>query len=79
MLALTRRAGESVVIQGGITITVVKIKEGRVLLGIDAPKDILIDREEVSRMRVKTLPEESVQMEQTECSNEQTECSNERK
>jgi carbon storage regulator len=47
MLILTRRVGESVVIDGGITVTVSKINGDRVKLGFEAPEGIRIDRKEI--------------------------------
>lgn len=47
MLILTRKADESIVIDGGIKITVVEIRANRIRLGIEAPKEIPIKREEV--------------------------------
>ena len=47
MLVLTRKLDESIVIDGGIKITVVEIRGGRVRLGIEAPKEIPIKREEL--------------------------------
>lgn len=47
MLVLTRKLNESVVIGGGITVTVVEIRGDRIRLGIAAPKDVPIVREEV--------------------------------
>lgn len=47
MLVLTRKAGEQVIINGNIRITVVSVGPGRVKIGIDAPADVKIDREEV--------------------------------
>ncbi len=47
MLVLTRKAGEQVIIQGNIRITVVSVGPGRVKIGIDAPADVKIDREEI--------------------------------
>ena len=49
MLILTRRLGESIVIEDNIKITVVDINKQQIKLGIDAPKHITINREEVAR------------------------------
>ena len=48
MLVLARHVGEKIVIADGlITITVVEIKANNVRLGIDAPKDIQVNRLEI--------------------------------
>jgi len=47
MLVLTRRKGESILLSGGITLTVVHVKEGRVKLGIEAPRQTKIVRGEL--------------------------------
>ena len=47
MLILTRRIGESLVIGDQIIVTVLNEKGNQVRLGIDAPKDISVHREEV--------------------------------
>ncbi len=47
MLVLTRRLGESVVIEGGIRVTVVAVKGNKVRLGISAPDSVRVDRQEV--------------------------------
>ena len=47
MLILTRREGESVKIGDGITITVLDVKGNQVRLGIEAPKDVAVHREEI--------------------------------
>ena len=49
MLVLTRKLGESVVIGDNIIVTVSDIKNGQIKLGITAPKDVTINREEVIR------------------------------
>ncbi len=47
MLILTRRIGESLIIGDQITITTLNIKGNQVRLGIDAPKNVPVHREEV--------------------------------
>ncbi len=48
MLLLTRKKGESVFIGDQITVIVVDIKDNIVKLGIEAPKNIMIVRDELS-------------------------------
>ena len=45
MLVLTRRAGESILIDGGIRVRVLKANGSRVRIGIEAPDDVRIVRE----------------------------------
>ena len=52
MLVLTRRAGETIVIEGGIRVTVVSVQGDRVRLGITAPDSVRVDREEIHQRRV---------------------------
>lgn len=47
MLVLTRKASQRIVIDGRITITVVKLHGNRVCLGIEAPKEMAVNRAEV--------------------------------
>jgi carbon storage regulator len=47
MLVLSRKKNESIVINSDIVITVVEIRGDKVRLGIDAPKDVPVHREEV--------------------------------
>ena len=49
MLILTRRLGESIIIEDNIKVTVVDINKQQIKLGIDAPKHITINREEVAK------------------------------
>ncbi len=54
MLVLSRRLGEQIVIGGEIRITVVAVQGNKVRIGITAPPDIRVDREEISqRLRSK--------------------------
>ena len=47
MLALTRKVDEGIIINGTIEIKVLNIQDGKVRIGIQAPKEITIHREEV--------------------------------
>jgi len=47
MLVLTRKIGEGIVIGDDISITIVEMKGGTVRIGIDAPKDKKIYRQEI--------------------------------
>jgi carbon storage regulator len=51
MLVLTRKAGESFVIGDHVTVTVVRITGGGVRIGIEAPPDYLVVREELRNTR----------------------------
>ncbi len=48
MLVLSRKRNESIVIDGSIVITVVEIRGDKVRLGIEAPREVPIHRQEVS-------------------------------
>ena len=47
MLVLSRKKGESIIINDNIVVTVVDIRGDKVRLGFDAPKDVPIFRSEV--------------------------------
>lgn len=47
MLILTRRTGETIMIGDNIKITMLGIKGNQARIGIDAPKDVAVHREEV--------------------------------
>jgi carbon storage regulator len=49
MLVLTRRAGESVMIGDNVTITVLEARGDVIRLGIQAPREVQVHREEVYR------------------------------
>jgi carbon storage regulator len=49
MLVLTRREGQSIMVDDDIKITILKINYGQVKIGIEAPNEIAVHREEVYR------------------------------
>ena len=56
MLILTRRVDETVMIGQDFTVTVLRVKGNQVRLGIGAPKDVVIHREEIfERIKAEVL------------------------
>ena len=56
MLVLSRKLGEKIVIQNGddtVVVTVVKIDRNQIRLGIEAPMDVRVYREEIAPTRVE--------------------------
>ena len=47
MLILTRRVGETIVIGDDVTVTVLGVKGNQVRLGVNAPRDLPVHREEI--------------------------------
>ena len=47
MLILTRRIGETLMIGDDVTVTVLDIRNGQARIGVDAPKEIPVHREEI--------------------------------
>lgn len=50
MLILTRKLGESITIGSDIKITLLEIKGKQIRIGIEAPPDVIVHREEVFRL-----------------------------
>ena len=55
MLILMRRAGESIHIGPNIIITLVSLDRNRARIGIQAPRDIAVDREEIAKKKQSGL------------------------
>lgn len=51
MLVLTRRNDETIVINGNIIIKIYDINKDKVKVAIDAPRDIIVDRGEIHKLK----------------------------
>jgi len=51
MLVLTRKVGENIIIGDNIRVTIVSIDGGKVRIGIEAPRDVTVDRQEIYERR----------------------------
>lgn len=56
MLVLSRKLGEKIVIGDQIVVTVVKIDRNQIRLGIEAPQDVAVYREEIAPRRPARPP-----------------------
>jgi carbon storage regulator len=54
MLVLGRKQNERLIIDGRIVVTVVRVSGGNVRLGIQAPDDVSIQREEIAQSQVQS-------------------------
>ncbi|WP_150539702.1 carbon storage regulator CsrA [Actinobacillus vicugnae] len=63
MLILTRKIGESLLIGDNVEITVLSVRGNQVKLGVNAPKEISVHREEIYH-RIKALADDSVDVQQ---------------
>ncbi len=52
MLVLSRKTHESIVINGNIVVSIEEIRGDKVRLGIQAPKEIVVDRDEVHKQKL---------------------------
>ena len=51
MLVLSRRLNQAIVIGGAVRVTVLAITPSRIELGVEAPREIMVDREEIHLRR----------------------------
>lgn len=63
MLILTRRLGETLCIDDEVTITVLGVKGNQVRMGINAPQDVAVHREEIYERIQKTHSDQSQKIE----------------
>jgi carbon storage regulator len=62
MLILTRRVGETLMIGNDVTVTVLGVKGNQVRIGVNAPKDVAVHREEIfDRIKREAHEHESVE------------------
>ena len=65
MLILTRRVGETVMIGSDVTVTVLGVKGNQVRVGVNAPRDVAVHREEIFE-RIKREQQAGLQVDHVE-------------
>ncbi len=53
MLILTRRVGEKIIIGENVTVTMLEVKGTQIRIGIEAPRDVQVHREEIYQRILK--------------------------
>ncbi|KXJ51001.1 carbon storage regulator CsrA [Neptuniibacter pectenicola] len=61
MLILTRRVGETLMVGDEVTVTVLGVKGNQVRIGVNAPKDVSVHREEIYQRIQREKEEEEKQ------------------
>lgn len=65
MLVLSRKKNEAIVINGNIKVTIVSVRGDKVRLGIEAPQNMTVHREEIQKI-ANVLPKASEDSQQME-------------
>lgn len=66
MLILSRAPGERIMVGDNVVLTVIKVEKGRVHIGIDAPREVPVHREEIYKRNKSHNREQHGNVEQTE-------------